>query len=137
MIVFTNGCFDVLHSGHVHFLQQCRGLGSKLIVGLNSDRSVQSLKGSSRPINCLADRKYVLESIRYVDEVFEFDDLTPCRLIESIHPDIVAKGPGYSLNNMPEAKIVIGYGGKVAIVGGPDISTTKIIERIVKCQSLK
>jgi len=129
-LVFTNGCFDLLHMAHVRFLRQCRQLGDRLIVGMNSDESVRGLKGPSRPICNQVERWAVLESIRWVDEVFLFDEPTPCELIRRISPDIIVKGPGYSPENMPEAAIVTAYGGKVVILDGPDISTTKIIERI-------
>lgn len=128
--VFTNGCFDLLHMAHVRFLRQCRLLGDRLIVGLNSDESVRRLKGPFRPICNQVERWAVLESVRWVDEVFLFDESTPCELIKHLRPDIIVKGPGYSPENMPEAAIVESYGGKVVILDGPDISTTKIIERI-------
>lgn len=129
-LVFTNGCFDLLHMAHVRFLHQCRLLGDRLIVGMNSDESVRRLKGPSRPICNQVERWAVLESVRWVDEVFLFDEPTPCELIKKLRPDIIVKGPGYSPENMPEAAIVESYGGKVVILDGPDISTTKIIERI-------
>ena len=128
--VFTSGCFDVLHSGHVKFLRACRSLGTRLIVGMNSDDSVRRLKGQSRPICNQVERWAVLESIRWVDEVFLFDESTPCELIRRLTPAICCKGPGYSIENMPEAAIVKEYGGQVVILDGPDISTSKIIERI-------
>lgn len=129
-VVFTNGCFDLLHMAHVRFLRQCRLLGDRLIVGLNSDESVRRLKGPSRPICNQVERWVVLESVRWVDEVFLFDEETPCELIKQLRPGIIVKGPGYSPENMPEAAIVESYGGKIVILDGPDISTTKIIERI-------
>lgn len=129
-LVFTNGCFDVLHAGHVKFLRACRSLGTRLIVGMNSDNSVRGLKGPSRPICNQVERWAVLESIRWVDEVFLFDESTPCELVKRLRPSIIVKGPGYSVENMPEAAIVKEYGGKVVILDGPDISTSKIIERI-------
>lgn len=130
LTVFTNGCFDVLHAGHIQFLRQCRELGTRLIVGVNTDESVARLKGWHRPVVALADRMVVLRAIRYVDQVVSFSQDTPCELIDELRPDIIAKGPGYSEANMPEAAIVNAYGGRVVILDGPDISTTQLIERI-------
>lgn len=129
-IVFTNGCFDILHSAHCDFLRRCRELGDWLIVGINSDSSVKRLKGPMRPICNQDERMSVLRAIRYVDEVLLFDENTPCELIERVMPGTIVKGPGYSEENMPEAEIVKAYGGRVVILDGPDVSTTKIIERI-------
>ena len=133
MIVFTNGCFDVcLHAAHVDFLRQCRAMGDSLLVGLNSDASVRCLKGPTRPICPQEDRKRVLEACRWVDQVFIFDELTPCALIERWRPDIICKGPGYSDENMPEARIVREFGGKVVILPGIAVSSTKIIQTILE-----
>ncbi len=129
-IVFTNGCFDVLHRGHVELLRQARELGDLLIVGVNSDESVQKLKGPERPVNCLADRIAVLEAIRWVGGVVPFNDLNPSRLVEKIRPHILVKGPGYSRENMPEAKVAEAWGAEIVILSGPEISTTKIIEKM-------
>lgn len=93
--VFTNGCFDILHKGHIELLRYCSQLGEKVIVGLNSDDSVKRLKGSSRPVNSQEDRKFMLESIRYVNEVFVFNEDTPYNLIKHLNPDIVVKGGDY------------------------------------------
>lgn len=131
-IVFTNGCFDLITHGHCDFLRRCRALGDWLIVGLNSDASVRRLKGPTRPICNQEERASVLRAIRYVDEIIVFEEDTPCELIERIRPSIAAKGPGYSEENMPEAEIVKAYGGRVVILDGPDVSTSKIAERIVK-----
>lgn len=130
--VFTNGCFDILHAGHVEFLRRARALGDELIVGINSDDSVRQLKGLSRPINSLEDRFTVLSSICWVDLVVPFDELTPVKLVRAIRPDILVKGPGYSRENMPEARIAEKWGARVVILDGPDISTTKIIEKLSK-----
>jgi len=94
--VFTNGCFDILHRGHIDYLQKSKSLGAKLIVGLNSDASVQALKGACRPINSEQDRKAVLESLGFVDQVIIFDELTPYTLIQKIKPDIITKGGDYT-----------------------------------------
>lgn len=128
--VFTNGCFDLFHAGHVVFLSRCRALGDRLIVGLNTDDSVRRLKGPARPICTFAERSQVLLGCRYVDEVVGFGDLTPCRLIEQLRPAVIVKGPGYSIDNMPEATVVKEYGGQVVLLDGPPISSTEIIARI-------
>ena len=93
--VFTNGCFDIVHQGHLDLLSYCRSLGDRVIVGLNSDKSVKSLKGPGRPINSEIDRKYLLECLVFVDDVFIFDEETPYLLIKSIKPDIIVKGGDY------------------------------------------
>jgi D-beta-D-heptose 7-phosphate kinase/D-beta-D-heptose 1-phosphate adenosyltransferase len=99
-VVFTNGCFDILHRGHVECLRQSKELGEKLIVGLNSDESVRRLKGSQRPINKQDDRMAVLQAIRWVDEVIIFDEDTPYRLIQELRPDIITKGGDYKQENV-------------------------------------
>lgn len=124
--VFTNGCFDILHKGHVEYLKKSRELGSRLIVGLNSDESVRRLKGTDRPINSQEDRKAILESLDCVDEVIIFDEETPYELIKQIRPDIITKGGDYKPeevvgNDLCDVVIVPLVEGK---------STTKIIERI-------
>ena len=95
MLVFTNGCFDILHAGHVAYLEQSRALGKYLVVGLNSDASVRRLKGDRRPINCQEDRKRVLLALRCVDAVYIFDEDTPYGLIKRVKPDIITKGGDY------------------------------------------
>jgi len=121
--VFTNGCFDILHVGHIQYLEQSRALGDKLIVGLNSDDSVRRLKGQSRPVNSQADRKRMLQALRCVDEVVIFDEDTPYDLIASLQPDIVTKGGDYR----PEE--VVGYDlAKVVVLPYVDgKSTTRIL----------
>jgi len=94
-IVFTNGCFDIIHSGHIKVLKKCRDLGDVVIVGLNSDSSVRALKGSRRPINSERDRAEILDSIKYVDYVVIFNELTPYNLIRMIKPDFLVKGGDY------------------------------------------
>jgi rfaE bifunctional protein nucleotidyltransferase chain/domain len=123
MLVFTNGCFDILHVGHIQYLEQSRALGDKLIVGLNSDESVRRLKGPTRPVNNQADRKRMLEALRCVDEVVIFDEDTPYHLIVSLQPDIVTKGGDY----LPEE--VVGYGlSRVVVLPYVDgKSTTRIL----------
>lgn len=131
-IVFTNGCFDLVHAGHVDFLRRARALGDQLIVGVNSDSSVRRLKGDSRPINCLRDRMAVLQAIRWVDAVLLFNEDTPVNLVKQLRPDILVKGPGYCVEIMPEAHAAAAWGASVVILDGPDISTTKIIEKLSK-----
>lgn len=110
MIVFTNGCFDLLHVGHVRYLQQSKSLGSRLVVGLNSDNSVRRLKGLCRPINSQDDRAEILRSLACVDEVIIFDEDTPYNLIRQVRPDIITKGGDYRPEDVVGndlAKIVI------------------------------
>jgi D-beta-D-heptose 7-phosphate kinase/D-beta-D-heptose 1-phosphate adenosyltransferase len=128
-IVFTNGCFDILHKGHIELLKNCRSLSQdgKVIVGLNSDNSIKRLKGSSRPINNQETRKMILESLRFVDEVILFEEDTPEILLSKIQPDILVKGGDYSTDE------IIGkqYAKKVVIFPYVDgISTTKTIQKI-------
>lgn len=99
-IVFTNGCFDVLHRGHIELFRFCKTLGDKVVVGLNTDRSVKENKGKNRPINSQDDRKLILESIRYIDSVILFDEKTPYELINCIKPDIIVKGGDYSAKDV-------------------------------------
>lgn len=128
--VFTSGCFDIIHAGHVLFLEQARALGDRLVVGLNSDASVEKLKGPERPLNRFSDRMAVLKGIRWVDAVIPFGEQTPVVLINAIRPDIVAKGPGYVANAIPEYAAVQKWGGSVVILPGPDLSTTNLILKI-------
>ncbi len=130
-IVFTNGCFDIIHAGHVRYLTAAKNFGDVLIVGLNSDSSVRQLKGASRPINNQADRAEVLLALKPVDYVIIFDELTAENLIAQVKPDIYVKGGDYTLETLPEAKIVQSYGGRVEfvnLVAGK--STSNIIKKI-------
>lgn len=130
-IVFTNGCFDILHAGHVRYLQAARAEGDCLVLGLNSDASVRRLKGPTRPVNSEADRAEVLDALRAVDYITVFDEPTAAELIELVKPDVYAKGADYTLETLPEAKIVQKYGGRVAfidLVAGR--STSNIIKKI-------
>lgn len=130
-IVFTNGCFDILHRGHVSYLSQAKALGDVLVLGVNSDASIRRLKGPSRPINALEDRLQVLAALSCVDHVVSFDEDTPCDLIRALRPDIFVKGGDYTRDRLPEADIVDGYGGEVRILPFvADRSTTDIIARI-------
>ena len=131
VIVFTNGCFDVLHAGHVRYLTKAREMGDFLVIGLNSDDSVRRLKGNGRPINTEDDRAEVLDALRAVDAVTIFDEPTAEALIAMVRPDVYVKGGDYTLETLPEAKIVQEYGGRVEfvpLVAGR--STTNVIERI-------
>ena len=130
-IVFTNGCFDIIHAGHVRYLTAAKNFGDVLIVGLNSDNSVRKLKGASRPVNNQADRAEVLLALKPVDYVIIFDELTAENLIAKVKPDIYVKGGDYTLDTLPEAKIVQSYGGRVEfvkLVAGK--STSNIIKKI-------
>lgn len=130
-IVFTNGCFDILHRGHIAYLNQAKAHGDILIVGLNSDSSVQRLKGPSRPINALEDRGLVLAALSCVDHIVPFDGDTPHELIKVIQPDVFVKGGDYTRETLPEAQLVEQLGGVVEILPYlQDHSTTGIIERI-------
>ena len=129
-IVFTNGCFDILHRGHVTYLDRAKGLGDVLIVAVNGDASVSRLKGPGRPINSLDDRLLVLEALSCVDNVVAFDTDTPEPLIEAVRPDVFAKGGDYSRESLPEASLVERLGGSVQILPlVDDRSTTGIIHR--------
>lgn len=98
--VFTNGCFDILHRGHVELLRYCATLGDRVIVGINSDKSVRKIKGEKRPINSQQDRKFIVQSISGVDKVIIFDEDTPYELIKSINPDIIVKGGDYKKSDV-------------------------------------
>ena len=130
-IVWTNGCFDLLHSGHLHSLEQASTLGDLLVVGLNSDTSVQQLKGPNRPIYQQNHRANLLSTLIYVDAVLIFDGPNPSNELQVIKPDIFAKGADYDIAELPEAKIVQGYGGRLVSLDLIEhISTTDIINRI-------
>jgi len=129
-LVFTNGCFDLLHKGHLDLLLNAAAFGDKLLVGLNSDRSVKKLKGNSRPIQNEKTRAIKLLELKYVDHVIIFEDLTPQNLIHTISPDVLVKGGDYTKNEIVGAKHVISFGGVVKIIPlTPGFSTTSIIEK--------
>jgi D-beta-D-heptose 7-phosphate kinase/D-beta-D-heptose 1-phosphate adenosyltransferase len=132
-IVFTNGCFDLLHPGHVRYLQQARNLGDALIVALNSDRAVQELKGDSRPILKESERTEVVAALSCVDYVIVFDDISPLKTIATILPDILVKGGDWGTDQIIGAKEVTIAGGQVLSLSYIEgISTSEIIDRIVK-----
>lgn len=130
-IVFTNGCFDILHRGHVSYLNRAKAFGDILIIGLNSDESVHRLKGPARPVNRLEDRGQILSALSCVDHIVPFDDETSHNLIRLIRPDVYVKGGDYTRQTLPEARLVDELGGKVEILPYlKDHSTTNIIEKI-------
>lgn len=130
-IVFTNGCFDLLHIGHVDYLEKAAGLGHRLVVGLNTDASVRQLKGPQRPLNPQLARARVLAALECVDAVILFDEPTPQALIEALRPDILVKGDDYAVENIAGADFVINHGGSVQtlpLVQG--FSTSELIRKI-------
>lgn len=130
-IVSTNGCFDILHVGHVRYLQKSASLGDVLVVCLNSDRSVKALKGDSRPLNNENDRAEVLAGLGCVDYVVIFDEDTPVNYLAQIKPNIHTKGGDYDVNNLPEAKVVMDNGGKLEFISFVEgKSTTNIINKM-------
>lgn len=136
-VVFTNGCFDLLHPGHVAYLRNARELGDVLVVGLNSDRSVQLIKGKSRPIMSQQERCQVLASLESVNFITVFDDETPLRLIKTILPDVLVKGGDWNLDEIVGRTEVESAGGQVVSVPyEPGQSTTAIIQRILQLQKL-
>jgi D-beta-D-heptose 7-phosphate kinase/D-beta-D-heptose 1-phosphate adenosyltransferase len=136
-VVFTNGCFDILHVGHVTYLQQAKQLGDYLIVALNDDASITRLKGPGRPINTVEQRMAVMASLGVVDWVVSFSDDTPKRLLKLLQPDILVKGGDYSIDQVVGAEIVLAYGGDVRVLGvTKGISTTAIIDRMAQTVKL-
>ncbi|MBI2804725.1 MAG: D-glycero-beta-D-manno-heptose 1-phosphate adenylyltransferase [Planctomycetes bacterium] len=130
-VVFTNGCFDVLHAGHVQYLQEARAQGDLLVVGLNSDASVRALKGKSRPVQALAARALVLAALQAVDFVTVFEESTPMHLIQAIRPDVLVKGADYSKEEVVGSQFVESYGGRVHLATlHHGHSTTNLIDRM-------
>jgi len=130
-IVFTNGCFDILHAGHVDLLEKARGFGDVLILGLNSDASVERLKGTGRPINSAEHRARVLLALSVVDYVSVFDEDTPFELIQAIRPDVLVKGADYTPDTIVGRDIVEQHGGRVEVVALlPGYSTSAMIRTI-------
>ena len=130
-IVFTNGCFDLLHLGHIDYLAKAAGLGNKLIIGLNSDTSTAGIKGPSRPITDQQSRSSILAALFFVDAVVLFDEPTPFNLIKAIRPDILVKGADYSIDQIVGADLVIANGGAVQTIGFlPGYSTSAIESKI-------
>jgi rfaE bifunctional protein nucleotidyltransferase chain/domain len=132
-VVFTNGCFDVLHAGHVDYLAWARAQGDALIVGLNSDDSVRRIKGPKRPIAAFADRARVLTALRSVDAVVEFGEKTPEVLLDSLRPDVHVKSAQYREDELPERDVVLRHGGEIRLAPHREgASTTGLIARILK-----
>jgi D-beta-D-heptose 7-phosphate kinase/D-beta-D-heptose 1-phosphate adenosyltransferase len=130
-IVLTNGCFDILHRGHVTYLERAKSLGDILVVGVNTDESIRKLKGADRPINCLEDRLGVLAGLSCIDHLISFEETSPERLIEAIRPEVFVKGGDYTRETLPEAPLVEALGGRVVILPYLcDHSTTNIVQRI-------
>ena len=130
-VVFTNGCFDVLHRGHVEYLNEAKELGTKLIVGLNSDSSVKRLKGDERPINSELDRKFLLENLKSVDEVIIFNEDTPLELIKTLMPSVLVKGGDWPVEKIVGHEIVLASGGEVKSLSFKNgYSTTNTLEKI-------
>ena len=130
-IVTTNGCFDILHVGHVRYLEKAKSFGDVLVVALNSDKSVKSIKGESRPINNENDRAEVLSALKSVDYVVLFDEDSPINLLLQIKPDVHIKGADYSVETLPEAKGIIAAGGRIEFISFVEgKSTTSIIDKM-------
>ena len=132
-VVFTNGCFDILHVGHVRYLRGARALGDALVLAVNSDESVQRLKGKERPLLPLEDRLGILGAFEMVDFVTAFEDDTVTPLLLKLKPNIHAKGTDYTPDSIPEKDTVASYGGSVAVVGDPkDHASKNLIKEIVE-----
>jgi D-beta-D-heptose 7-phosphate kinase/D-beta-D-heptose 1-phosphate adenosyltransferase len=130
-VVFTNGCFDILHVGHVRYLQEARALGDFLVIGLNTDSSVQRIKGPTRPVQNQAARAEILAALSCVDLVTFFDEETPEKLIQNVRPDILVKGGDYTIESIVGAPFVQSYGGVVRVLQFVDgFSTSSIIAKL-------
>jgi len=130
-IAFANGCFDILHVGHVRYLESAAREADVLVVALNDDDSVRQLKGDGRPILPAADRAELVAALRCVDYVVMFSETTVGPLLTALRPDVHCKGTDYTIDSVPERDIVLGYGGRTAIVGDPkDHSTRELLARI-------
>lgn len=131
-VVFANGCFDLLHVGHIRYLEGAKALGDILILAINGDASVAAIKGPGRPLQSEKERAEVLTSLGCVDYAIIFDDPTADRLLSELKPDIHAKGTDYTIDSVPEKDAVRSYGGKIAIVGDPkDHSTRDLIDLVL------
>jgi len=132
-IAFANGCFDLLHAGHVRYLQGASAEADRLIVAINDDRSVARLKGAGRPILAAADRAELVAALRSVDYVVIFGDATVERLLELVRPEVHCKGTDYTVDSVPERAVVQAYGGRTAIVGDPKSHATRdLLARIAR-----
>ena len=133
IVVFANGCFDLLHAGHTRYVQSARSLGDVLVLGLNGDESVRALKGKGRPVMNEQERVEMVVALECLDYVVVFNDLTADHILRVLKPDVHAKGTDYTEGTVPEKATVLSYGGKVAIVGGPkDYSTSDYLQRITQ-----
>jgi D-beta-D-heptose 7-phosphate kinase/D-beta-D-heptose 1-phosphate adenosyltransferase len=131
-IVFTNGCFDILHAGHIRYLEAASILGQRMVVAVNDDASVQRLKGPTRPINILDSRLYLLASLSCIDGVVAFAEDTPLEIINTLKPDVLVKGGDYSPETIIGAEDVLSWGGKVEVIPFVDgFSTTRLENRIL------
>jgi rfaE bifunctional protein nucleotidyltransferase chain/domain len=131
-VVFTNGCFDILHAGHIRYLESASSLGDRLIIGVNDDDSVKRLKGETRPINILPSRLYLLASLSCVDAVVPFSEDTPLNIINLLKPDVLAKGGDYTPESIVGANEVKSWGGKVVVIPFVEgFSTTRLESRIL------
>ena len=130
-VILTNGCFDLLHVGHIRYLHAAKQLGGKVVVALNSDASVRELKGEGRPLMNEQERAEILAALSDVDAIVIFPEPDVRTIIREIHPDVQAKGTDYTVDSVPERDEVVAYGGRVAIVGDPkDHSTTEFVEQM-------
>lgn len=130
LTAFANGCFDLLHVGHIRYLQAARQLADRLIVGLNSDRSVRQLKGTGRPLMPQQERAEILSALACVDDIIIFGERTVDELLSRLKPDFHCKGTDYTPETVPERETVLAYGGRIAIVGDPkDRSTSGFLKR--------
>ncbi|MDQ6963128.1 MAG: D-glycero-beta-D-manno-heptose 1-phosphate adenylyltransferase [Mariprofundaceae bacterium] len=130
-IVFTNGCFDLLHPGHMDYLKSAHALGDVLIIGLNTDESIRALKGEKRPVNALEDRDAMLSALRWVDAVIPFSQETPLELIRYLRPDVLAKGGDYTIESMVGSSDVLGWGGDACTIPFKEgYSSSQLIQRI-------
>ncbi len=132
-VVFANGCFDLLHVGHIRYLEAARALGDVLVLGLNGDKSVRQLKGPGRPLMNEQERAEILAALGCVDYLVIFDEPTAKKVLETLKPNIHAKGTDYTRESVPERETVLSYGGSIAIVGDPkDHSTKDFLKQIVE-----
>lgn len=130
-IVFTNGCFDLIHFGHISYLENASQLGTKLVIGLNSDESVRLLKGENRPVKDENSRAHILAAMEFVDAVYIFNEETPAKLIETVAPNVLVKGGDYKVEDVVGADFVLSKGGKIEIIDFVDgYSSSSIIEKI-------
>ena len=135
-LAFANGCFDLLHVGHVRYLRGAAAEGDRLLVAVNADRSVAALKGNGRPVQTAAERAEIVAALEMVDYVVVFEEATVAPLLERFCPDVHCKGTDYTVDTVPEREVVRAYGGRTAIVGDPkDHSTRDLLSRIAGARS--